>query len=320
MGCTNKRMNPKVVQQVNRELDSLMMDGIIRPIKKLNKPWKGKKLGCKPHPPKVVTFCNIMRIMTNRTYDGIESYVELTSEKIKKIFHVDRVPGSSVIHRSMYKLSMVYLRKLIRLIVKEFRKRNMNIAVDSTGFSTTNSSKWFDIKVQKENSRKEYLKLHIAVDVETGIIHQFSITDGRSHDSPVFQQLIKYLPQVEKVMGDGAYSSRENCQLVDDKNGQPFLSFSENATGRAKGCPAWKASFYEFTENEEEWLDEYHDREIVEAVFNSIKQRWNDYISSRKGWLRWRELALKVLVYNTKQMLYCRRAEELGVDLWVPHR
>ncbi len=159
------------------------------------------------------------------------------AKKIKNLFHVSRVPGISVIHRGMDKLRMVYSRKLIRLIVKEFRKRNMSIAVDSTGFSNTNSSKWFDIRVQKENTRKEYLKLHIAVDVQTGIIYQFSITDGRSHDSPVFERLIKYLPQVKKVTGDGA-SSRENYQLVDDKNGVPFLSFSENATGRAKGCPA----------------------------------------------------------------------------------
>ncbi len=318
MGCTHKRMNPKVVQQVNREIDSLMMDGLARAIKKLDKPWEKKKLGRKPHPAKVVTFCNVLRVMTNRTYAETESYVRLISDKIRNLFHVDRVPTKSVIHRGMDKLNMVYLRKLIRLIVKKFRKRNMNIAVDSTGFSTSNSSKWFDIRIKSKSSKKEYLKLHVAIDVQTGIIHQFSITDGKAHDSPVFKRLLKYLPQVEKVMGDAAYSSRKNCQLVHDKNGKPFLSFNDNATGRAKGFPAWKASFSSYSENEEEWLDEYHDRELVEAVFNSIKQRWNDYITSRKGWFKWRELALKVLVYNTKQMLYCRRAKELSVSLWIP--
>ena len=78
-------------------MDSLMMDGVARAIKKLNKPWKKKKLNRKPHPAKVVTFCNVLRIMTNRTYDGIESYVKCMSEKIKNLFHVSRVPGSSVI-------------------------------------------------------------------------------------------------------------------------------------------------------------------------------------------------------------------------------
>ncbi|MFW6141224.1 MAG: hypothetical protein ACOC53_01535 [Candidatus Saliniplasma sp.] len=43
-------MNPKVVQQVNRELDSLMMDSLAKAIKKLNKPWEKNKLGRNPHP------------------------------------------------------------------------------------------------------------------------------------------------------------------------------------------------------------------------------------------------------------------------------
>lgn len=90
----------------------------------------------------------------------------------------------------------------------------LTIATDSTGFSTTNSSKWFDIRVQKENSRKEYLKLHVAVDVQTGIIHQVSITDGRSHDSPVFESLIKYIPHFNKITGDGAYSSKKTANWL----------------------------------------------------------------------------------------------------------
>lgn len=67
-----------------------------------------------------------MRIMTNRTYDSIESYVELISERIKKMFKVDDVLGSSVIHRGMGKLTIVYLRKLIRLIVMEYRKKHVH--------------------------------------------------------------------------------------------------------------------------------------------------------------------------------------------------
>jgi len=57
---------------------------------------------------------------------------------------------------------------------------------------------------------------------------------------------------------------------------------------------------------------------MVEAVFSSIKQRWSDSLASRHRWLRWRELALKVLVYNIKQLLCYQRAQELGVDLWIP--
>jgi len=310
-------MNPKVVQQVNREIDPLFIEHLSRALKKLKPPWDMNPTGRPAHSAKVVTFCCVMKVATCRTYDEIESYVDLISEKIMKLFHVNRVPGHSVIHRGMDKLRMIFIRKLIRLIIHYYRRKGMSIAVDSSGFSTSNSSKWFDVRIQKENSRTEYLKLHVAVDIDTGIIHHFTITSGEKHDSPEFKRLMKDLPQVAEVMADKAYPSRENCQIVDDKNGEPFLHFRENAIPAAKGKPAWKMSYYWYRDNEEEWMAIYHQREIVEAVFSSMKQRWKDFITSKRGWLRWRELALKVLVYNLKQMLYCRRAEKLGVDLWI---
>ncbi len=72
-------------------------------------------------------------------------------------------------------------------------------------------------------------------------------------------------------MADKAYPSRENCQIVADKNGEPFLHFKENAISAAKGKPAWKISYYGYTDNEKEWMEIYYQREIVEAVFSSIK-------------------------------------------------
>ncbi len=317
MGKAKKKMNPKVVQQVNREIDSLFIKELSTTLKRLPKPWEENEIGRPAHPSKVVTFCNIMREATNRTYEEIEAYVELIEEKIKKAFHVDNVPGHSVIHRGMQELTMSYIRTLIRLIIKRLRGSGMSIAVDGSGFSTSSSSKYFDLRIGKENSKKEYMKLHIAIDINTGIIHHFTITSGKAHDSPEFRRLMKYLPKIASAHGDKAYPSRKNCQIVADKGGEPYLLFKDNAGPRAKGYPAWKKSFYKYTENEEEWIEKYNQRQIVEAVFSSIKQRWGDSISSRRGWLKWRELALKVLVYNTKQMLYCRRAEELGVDLWV---
>jgi len=48
-------------------------------------------------------------------------------------------------------------------------------------------------------------------------------------------------------------------------------------------------------------MDEYHVRSIVEAVFSSIKRCFGPDIKSIKGWLKRRELAAKVLAYNTKE-------------------
>ena len=59
----------------------------------------------------------------------------------------------------------------------------MDVAVDSSGFSLKTSSKWFDIRIKRKSEKKDYLKLHIVMDVETGIILHFSITDWKGADS-----------------------------------------------------------------------------------------------------------------------------------------
>ncbi|MFW6305735.1 MAG: transposase [Candidatus Saliniplasma sp.] len=268
MGCTHRRMNLKVVQQANREIDSLFIEHLSRALKKLDRPWKKSDTGRPTHSAEVVTFCCVMKIATCRTYDEIESYVELISEKIRKKFHVSRVPRHSVIHCGMKRLRMIFIRKLIRLIILYYRREGMSISIDSSGFSTSNSSKWFDVRIKKKNFRSEYLKLHIAVDVETGIIHHFTITPGEKHDSPEFERLMKELPQVDEVMADKAYTSRKNCRIVADKNGVPFLHFRENATSSAKGKPAWKISYYQYIDNEEEWIESYHQQKSLKQFFH----------------------------------------------------
>jgi transposase len=123
------------------------------------------------------------------------------------------------------------------------RRRGMDVAVDSSGFSFKTSSKWFDIRIKRQSSKKDYLKLHVVIDVETNVILQFTITDWRGSDSREFKRLISDLPRLGKAAADKAYSSRVNCQAVAEKKGQPFIAFKANATGRAKGYPAWQISF-----------------------------------------------------------------------------
>jgi len=55
--------------------------------------------------------------------------------------------------------------------------------------------------------------------------------------------------------------------------------------------------------NKDKWMDEYHIRIIVESVFSSIKRCFGPDIKSIKGWLKRRELAIKVLAYNIKLLV-----------------
>ena len=313
MGCAKKRIYPKILNHVNRNFNELYTKHVIKAVKQLPAPWKPCKRGRNGHDPREVTTGCILKVGFNQTYDGIEAYLK-ESETFKNSF--DDIPGHSVIHRGMTKLSIKYIRKVMNRVTRFLRREGMNIAVDSTGFRTGNSSVWYDIRIRRKNTRKDCIKLHISVDVDTGVIHWFTMTPSKRHDSPEFKNLIKHLPELGKVLGDKGYSSRNNCQIVADKNGKPYLHFKDNATNKAKSKPAWIISIREYKNNTEEWLSIYHLRSIVESVFSSIKRRWGSFLRSRRKWMQKKELSLKVLSYNVKQVLLVQYAKECKIPLW----
>jgi transposase len=293
------------------------MKELVRVVKYLPPPFQSNVRGRPCQDPRFVAFAVMWKVLMCHSYDSIESTMKVHEDLLLQHFNVDRIPGHSVIHRGMQRISTRYIRKVISFLIVKFRKQGMAVAVDSSGFSLNNSSKWFDIRIQRISSRRESMKLHIAIDIQTGIIHHFSATVWNRHDSTQFKKLISALPKISETLGDKAYNSRKNCQLVADRGGIPYLCFKKNVKRIAKGNSAWKISFHNFKRNHEVWMETYHLRSIVESVFSSIKKRWNGYLSSRKPWNRRRELALKVLAYNLKQVLYNSRAQEIGTSLWT---
>jgi len=313
MGCAKKGIEHRILNHVNRNFNELYTKEVIKAVKQLPPPWQQKKKGRNGHDPREIAVGCILKVGFNQTYDGIEAYLK-ESETFKKNF--DDLPGHSVIHRGMKKLSIQYIRKVMNRVTQFLRRHGMNIAVDSTGFRTGNSSIWYDIRIRRKNTKRDCIKLHISMDVDTGIIHWFTITSWRRHDSPEFKKLLRHLPKLGKVLGDKGYSSRKNCQIVADKQGVPYLHFKDNATHKAKGKPAWLISIRAYKKDAEQWLNIYHARSIVESVFSSIKRRWGSFLQSRKRWMQKKELSLKVLSYNIKQVLLVTYAKESKIPLW----
>jgi len=316
MGLAKKRVSSRIANSINRDLDNLMIFCIVKAVKEVGSPWDKNQTGRPCWSPKVVATCCFIKTFFNRTYDGTEAYLN-ANPLVSKLLHISSLPGHSVIARGMNKLSMIYIRKVSKYITLHLRRRGINVAVDSSGFSVKSSSKWFDIRIRRISDKRDHIKLHIIIDAESLVILHFTITDWKTHDSKEFHRLIKYLPTLGKVTGDKGFSSRKNCQLVADKKGTPYLAFRTNATGLSKGYPAWHISIRAYTDNPNEWMEEYHMRSVIESVFASIKRCWGSEIMSRKSWLRRRELSIKVLAYNVKRVLLIERAEELGIPLWV---
>jgi len=193
MGKPKRRVSPRAANQVNRNLDRLTILCIIGAVSAVNAPWERNSVGRPCWDPKVVGVCVFLKIARGRTYDTIESYLK-SNPLVAQQLGIEELPGHSVIARGMSKMPMSYIRLISRLVTFQMRRRGMNATRDSSGFSLKTSSKWFDIRIKRKTTGKDYIKLHIVIDVDTGIILHFSITDWKGADSKGFQTADQRFP------------------------------------------------------------------------------------------------------------------------------
>lgn len=320
MGKPKKRVRPSITSSVNRNIDALYIQQLYKAISSMAEPYAVDPRG-NPHQPRLVVMCLILKFLFCKAYDEIESYVK-NSAHLKRLFRTKRMPTHSVIQMAMEKTDMKYLRRLIRTTlyrtVKKTGFKDMVVVPDSSGFRLKSSSAWYDIRIKRMNKRKDCLKMHVLVDTETGQVLYAVITNYKRHDSPVFEMLARGTKGTfKKVPGDAGYISRKNCTIVVNRGGKPYFMPKSNTGTKSKGHPAYKIMVRAYKKDKVAWLDEYHIRSFVESVFSSIKRRFRSIISSIKGWNRRKELLWKVLCYNLKELLYCLRADELGISKWI---
>ena len=215
MGSPKKRVQPAITSFVNRNLDTLFVEQLTRIISKLPEPWSVDPRG-KPHLPWVVLMCMVLKIFWACSYDGVEARLKANKEWLCSLWNVHSLPTHSVINEAMGLVATKFLRKIMQRAVGRIAKK-LRVAPDSSGFSTRNSSVWFDIRIRRKNSRKECVKLHIIVDIDRGYVLDFHITGAFANDCPILKKLLRNIDNIKKLVADAGYLSRENCILVGDR-------------------------------------------------------------------------------------------------------
>lgn len=214
---------------------------------------------------------------------------------LAKIADNENVPNFSTLSR----------RK--KTIIPEVNMNDMSkkttIAIDSTGIKVTNRGDWLRKKWRKE--RKGFIKLHLAVDVESKEILAYEITDENSHDNRQFDNLVeksKKKRKVNKVLGDGAYDTKENFNR---KDVEVAIRIRKNASNRADGSMARKRAAKEQKENWDKWrtYNEYGKRWMAETVNSIFKGRFGEAVTSKIFENMKQELAWKVMVLNMMRVI-----------------
>lgn len=207
-------------------------------------------------------------------------------------------------------MHFTHLRRRILKIKPSVKNLNLDddddtpitLIVDASGLTLTKKGDYIEQKWIRK--RKEFVKLHIAVDAKSEKIVSFRVTKGNVHDSKKLGPMIKEVADeydIDKVYGDRAHDNRKSFNLLDGLNIEPAISIRKNASTKARGCPLRRDEVLLIRKlGYEGWkqLKDVGKRWIAEIVFSSIKRVLGEDLLSKKFKAQKVEAGLKVMLYN----------------------
>lgn len=117
-----------------------------------------------------------------------------------------------------------------RLVIKK-SSDGLYLLVDSTGLKFLGEGEW-KCKKHGPEYRRQWRKLHVAIDAETLQIRAVQLTTNNVSDSQVLGDLLNQIPsngRIDSVYTDGAYDTKHCRQVILDRDAHAVIPPRKNA-------------------------------------------------------------------------------------------
>ena len=116
----------------------------------------------------------------------------------------------------------------------------LNLLVDSTGVKMRGDGEW-QVRRHGPGRRRQWRKVHLAMDTTTGDIRAVEFTSSREGDSPILPDLLAQIPPnqpIGTVTADGAYDTRTCHTAIAGRGGTAVIPIRKNGRPWKEDCPA----------------------------------------------------------------------------------
>lgn len=283
--------NESLVERGRVLIDVSFLKSANDEIKKMNKAKVGAPF---QYPYSYIEFVAFLKVGFKIPYRTVQGIVRGLSEYLR----------IEEMHFTHIRRRILKIKPSVRNLGFEGEEddKPITLIVDASGLTISKKGDYIEEKWIRE--KKEFVKLHIAVDEKSKKVISFRITKGNVHDTKKFGPLVKESAKrhhIDKVYGDKAYDNRKNFNILDDMNAEPAISIRKNASTRSKGCPLRRDEVFLVKKlGYEGWkqLKDTGRRWIAEIVFSSIKRVLGEDLLSKKFSAQKVEAGLKVMLYN----------------------
>lgn len=189
-------------------------------------------------------------------------------------------------------------------------------AADSTGFSVPIRRNWFNRHKNRQERRRDYMKLHVMIGVGSNIITCAEPSVGSSYDGEFLRRLVEGTARyfdISEVSADAGYLSGENMHAVLLTGAIPYIAFKSNCALDADyKSTFWKDMLYLYKTRHPRFMNRYYLRNNVEATFASMKAKFDGRLRSKSTTGQFNEALCKALCHNICVLIHSMH--ELGID------
>lgn len=194
------------------------------------------------------------------------------------------------------------------------QKGALDVVVDSTGVKVFGEGEW-KVRQHGPSKRRQWRKLHIAVDPLDHEILAIEMTPSSKSDSQVFEPLIDSIKNpLERIFQDGAYDTSDCYRKSHERGSQLITPPRKNAILQWEEEPSnWKAprdkaiqrmqelnKHYTPEESRKIWKEEvnYHQRSLRETAMYRLKKLMGSFFWSRNEASQKQETLIKINLIN----------------------
>jgi len=216
------------------------------------------------------------------------------------------------------------LEEIDRLVQKPIKEKETEFTTDGTGLPTSIKYNYEEEKYGSgedgDCNMDQFEQAIITGGYEYKMIADFIITDNpNAGEDPYLKKSVKNVSQIYTSIdiwtGDAAYLSRDNTSAIGDVGAVPRIYPKKNDTFRAKGSPEWKQMHYDFIENTQKWLEDYHKRSISETINSAFLRMYPKPLTRRLRSRRKVEGHTRKCGYNIKRLVHLQYLEDIKIEL-----
>lgn len=260
--------------------------------------WRAPRAGRPGRPPvfsdAAIQFCLMVKVLF-----GLP--LRQTTGMVASILQMARldwsVPDFSTLSRR---------QKTISVDISSRRAAGpLNLLVDSTGIKFLGDGEWLARK-HGTHRRRQYRKVHLAMDTATGDVRAVAFTSSDKGDSPVLPDLLDQIPpdeQIGTVTGDGAFDTRRCHAAILERGGTAIIPIRKNGRRWKEDCPAARARNDTLRTTQrfgraiwKRWSG-YHVRSRIEARMRCLKS-FGERIASRDPDRQTAEIHVRIALMN----------------------